>query len=451
MAVAAQRTLLPLDTFAKIMGIQPAFFNQVVVPDSTKPSGNPASIFLQYSWQGNDRMGREELAQCIADAEQSIIEELNYAPGPSWAVNEFHRVTQPANPALVPLQPFSANGQTLAYKMNYGYFKQGGLETWTLLQADAAVVYSQDFSTVYNDLATITFSVGAGNPLGITADEIAIFYPDQGPASSGPYAGDGYEIRPLSVVIDSVAGTVTVTGPSVQFMLWELLNAAPADDAAIDGTDIGIGGASDPALITVDVYRHWTDQSLQATMRWEPLGYLGGWGYGWWFGSCTCDTVTSGGQCVACQYAIATGCMQMRNSRLGLATVTPATWSASDGEFISSCWPCGYGRLPDQLLVNYKHGLEDRNGGMPVDWQRAIAELAASKTVRPLSNNNTMEPFARYWSEDLALVWTQPGGTNARYNVNDTILSNPLGTTRGAQRVWRMIQRNKLGTAVSGL
>lgn len=451
MAVAAQRTLLPLDTFAKIMGIQPAFFNQVVVPGSTKPSGNPASIFLQYSWQGNDRMGREELAQCIADAEQSIIEELNYAPGPSWAVNEFHRVTQPANPSLVASWQYAANGQNLAYKMNYGYFKQGGLETWDLLQRGVAVSYSQQFSSVYNDLATITFSVGAGNPDGWLPSEVAIMYPDQGPADSGPYAGDGYEIRPLNVTIDDTTGLVTVTGPSVQFMLWSLLNAAPADDAAIDGTPIGGGGADDPALDDVDIYRHWTDPSQQATLRWEPTGYLGNWGYGWYFGSCSCSEVSSGGLCVACQYSATTGCLQMRNSRLGLATVSPAEWSATDSSFVSTGWPCGPGRLPDQLLVNYKHGLEDRNGGMPADWQRAIAELAASKTVRPLSANNQMEPFSRYWSEDLALVWSQPGGTNSRYNVTNSVLDNPLGTTRGAQRVWRMIQRNKLGQAVAGL
>lgn len=438
MAVAAQRTLLALDEFAAILGMSPLFFNQMSIDGLMAPDGNPASVILQYSWQGHDKTGREEIASVIADAEADIARELNFSPGPTWTQDEFYAVTKPANPWLVGWNPYNGRGQLLAQQLNHGYFIQGGKETWTSLQAGSAVVYTASNAS-YLNVATITSSVGAGNPNGVLASEVAITYPGMGPGSTGVYSGEGYEIRPTNVTIDNTTGVVTIVANSAMFVQWNVLNdQAGGDPRAIDASLI-------PAdmLATVDVYRHWTDPALQATFRWEPDGYVGN--YGWFSCACTLPIPISG-VCTACGYTTQTGCIRMRDRRNGLVTYTPGTYDATTGVY-SFDSPV-YCRLPDQMLLNYKHGLLDNHGQMPTEWKRAIAYLAGSRMDRPLSQLNQLEPFIRWLSQDRALVVSEPGGSSSRFQVDYTTTANPLGTTQAAAQVWRMIQRVKLGQTV---
>ena len=94
MARASTYTLLSLDRFAQILGIDPAHFNQCGAP-SLDPAvfpeeGRCSDVWFQYDWQKNDRVSRETLARAIKAAEDDIAKVLNYYPAPLWFTNEVH-------------------------------------------------------------------------------------------------------------------------------------------------------------------------------------------------------------------------------------------------------------------------------------------------------------------------------------------------------------------------
>ncbi len=59
-------TKLPLDRWAKIMGIDPLHFNGVL--DDTHTTQSCEQPWMQFAWQSNDRIGREDIAVAIAQA-----------------------------------------------------------------------------------------------------------------------------------------------------------------------------------------------------------------------------------------------------------------------------------------------------------------------------------------------------------------------------------------------
>ena len=72
MARAETATLLPIDTWAAIMGVSPWWTNQ---GGEGIPGGGAqcAHVMMQYPWHG-DFLSREEIARSIAKAEGEIAE-----------------------------------------------------------------------------------------------------------------------------------------------------------------------------------------------------------------------------------------------------------------------------------------------------------------------------------------------------------------------------------------
>jgi hypothetical protein len=417
------RTLLPIDTFAKIMGVDPLSINQVQFSGFVASQLCPGPIF-QYDWQMADKTGREGLAQTIADAERAIAQELNYSPGPDWALGEFQRMVTAPNPASWFNPSFGPNGQWQGVTLGHGQFIVGGTEAKTLIKAGATVAYTDTDGDGYFETATITCTTTVLTTLG---SEVAVYYPGEG-------GDDAFEIRPINATVDPTTGAITATFRREQCVDWNLLSSFTP--VAVDG---GPAGNAD-FLATVDVYRHWTDPSQQVQFRWENeavgFAYLGT--------LCSCGGT---GTCIPCQFTTQGGCLRVRDPQLGTVIAQPGTWDATTGQFIGTTWTnC---RTPDGLLAWYRHGLVDaRTGGMPTRWQRAIAYLAASRLDRPLQDCQQLENLARYWSEDYSVI---QGNNASRYQITSRISDNPLGATRAAEYVWRMIQKEKLGEAVVNL
>ena len=415
MAIAQTPTLLPLDTFARIMGYNPLGFNQVDVPGLLSAQSPCPGVILQYAWQRADATGRDELAQVIADAEEAITRELHFSPGPTWANAEFLVYPKPANPASLFGRVWQPDGRWAGLTASH-YFIEGGQETKDLILAGAPVIYTDTDGDGYFETATITATlVDAATK----ASEVAVYYPGT--------SDDGFEIRPTSVSIAS--GVATIKARREQCVDLDLLEALDAS---------GVNGHDDTAFLgTVDVFRHWTNPATQVQLRWE--GSIPG-----WLGQlCTCNGT---GVCVACSFITQSGCISARNPKLGQIYITPGTYDSTSGSYTQAIWT-GL-RSPDGVLLWYKHGLTDDSGSMPTEWQRAISYLAASKLDRPLQDCQQLENVARYWSEDLALV---NGQNNSRFQVTQRVLDNPLGTTRADVYVWRMIQKTKHGEAVANL
>jgi|SRR5262245_13678108 len=398
MARASVKTLLPLDEFAKLIGVHPLHFNQVYVPDIADAVICDVPI-LQYSWQASARIGREDLAEAISLAEMNLTEQLGFTPLPDWVVNDEVAPGKSYNP-LVNKSYFGLRHELVTAQASRGYIIAGGVEAKTLIQSGVGVTYHDDDGDGYKESAVIVVSsIGS-----IPATEIGVYYP-------GTNGDDAWEVRPLRDVQVGVDAVITVDRH--QLVRPELLESF---------SPRGVDGMDDTSfLTTVDVYRHYNDVSRQVTHIWDTTsGYCGI-------------------SCYACQHGSVDGCLGIRDSRLSVVSTSPAVWDATSGKYIYDY--CSMCRAPDRLKLNYYAGWQDSS------FKRIIARYAITFLQRPLCSCQPVEAAIKYWSADLAYQHSTPV-ESINYRMSTGMLDCPLGTSRGAVHAWNFISRYKLGYAV---
>lgn len=409
MARASIVTKLPLDTWFRLMGIHPLHANQVRI-DGQNP--HCSDIYFQHEWQNSDHVSREEIAQAIAEAEQQIEEWLGYHLAPTWEVDEWRPTNRPFRPELVNLNGGDVRGYKQTVRADWGYFITGGIESRTLVEADADIVYTDVDSDGYFETATVTV-----NTVATDRNEIKIFYP-------GKDGDASWEIRPTEVDID--LGVATITFRRELAVNPDLLEVYDTENAEAIGQD------NDDFLETVDVYRCYNDPQSQVSFLWEPLNS----------GDCaTCN----GSGCTNCAYATQTGCLILRGEpRQSLVGLSPGSWDNDNQNFTSEAW--NVGRLPDIARLYYYSGWRDKSSRYPTrlaeEWQRIVAYMAASRLERPPCECSA--DTWRYWRTDFLLARGDEDGP-AYYQpfVNRTAQSNPLdqpfGSRRGELYAWRKV------------
>lgn len=393
MARASIPTLLPLDRFAAIIGIHPLHFNQIQVDELAPPQvcGMP---FVQHSWQAADRIGREELAQAIADAEYMFAREVGFWPAPKYIHNEVHTLKLNKFWMVRPV-----------VKTDYGYFDSAGLQTTTLIFAGVAVVYSDVDGDGYSETATMVVPTTVTDP-----NEIHVYYPGK--------TAPGDEIRPITVSI--VGGNATIICRRELLYLDDL--AEVLNPRAFDGLDAA------NFLATVDVYRVYIDHSAQGIFKWfEPLCSL-------------CNGVG----CAACTVSTDELCTVMVDKRLGLLKTIVADYDLATDSFTEVC---DLERNPDQLYINYLAGwpLDGRN--MDREMELAITRLAVAQLDRPICACDHITAYVGHWREDLALRQGSQSGS-VSYGFSQKVYDCPFGTTRGALYAWRVASKYKIGEPV---
>lgn len=394
MAIASTRTLLPLDTFAKILGINPLHFNGANLPSSDVPNAC-ASPFVQHAYQDHDRVGREDIAQAIADAESQISDLLNFSPIVDYTTSYLDYAGN-----------YARTYNTPVLRLPRGYIIEAGTRAKTLLEAGSPVTYSDVEPDNEEELEYGPFSetatIIATVPVGTLANEIAVYYPGQN-------GDDAYEIRPLTKVLiinDTEAHITIPTAQLIELDHFMGLNFFPVD--AVDTNNF---------IDTVDVYRVYTDTTSQVSYTYAPR---------------RCGPDSS-----ACQ---PTGRLYIRDTRLSLVYSSPANWDGTTWQDANWC-NCGF---PMGANVSYKAGLQGRDSWV---WQRAITYYALTLIDRPLCACDTVKAMMKHWTDDLAATESIDGNT-LTHVLAPGILNNPLGTTRGAIYVWRLIQRQQLGEVV---
>lgn len=415
MARASVRTMLPLDEYARIMGISPLHFNQVELPD-IHPASTCSYPTLQYSWQNADKTGREELAEAIAEAETRISDLLGFKPVPQWEADE----------RLV------AIGPTLLGRPKWGYFIAGGQRAQVVIEAGAAVVYTDVMPTGdgYDETATITVSATVGTDTLTDTEAVAVFYPGEGGA-------EDWEIRPRHVVLSG--GNIIITVRREQLVKPEFMEAFGA--RGVDGTDDA------NFLDEVDVYWRFHDVSVQAQLLWDGP---------------TCGACEGNG-CDACSVHLQTACLRALDYRNSLVRIAPATYDADTGLYNAAYLSSP--RLPVQARLWYLAGWRNHGGGsggsvggvgggtanepnvnMDPKWARAIAQYATALLDRPLCSCHGLAAMSQHYREDLALhVGTNASSSSYRLG---RIIDNPLGTQRGALNAWRLLKDEIVGTGV---
>lgn len=423
MARANVKTLLSLDRFAAVLNLHPLHFNQIFLsglpnqPDNTSARTCDVPI-LQYSWQANGRIGRDDIAQAIAAAESMIIPRLGFLPIPDWTVQEERRGVRPANPVLTSYNDLDPRGYYKTVQARYGQIITGGQKAKTLIDDAVAIAYSDTDADGFKDRAEISFSTTVTNQ-----EEIAVYYP-------GHAGDDAWQIKPLQYV-SIAAGTATVRFGRQQAII----------EAQMEGFfPTGINGTDDAQfLTTVDVYRKYNDPSVQSRFIWDVVG-------GNWCGEC--DGISP---CVTCGYAVQDGCLVVRHPKLGIVSPQPGTWDATTSEFTAtslSVW-----READRVQLWYRSGWRDMDLAWPnitMDpvFERAITYLAASLLDRPMCNCQPVEANIARWREDLSLATSSPQGSSS-YRLSPGALNNPFGTTRGAVYAWEIVRERMLGQAAN--
>lgn len=337
------QTLLTLYEYCTIIGLNPYWFAQI--GQNVPERGNFQNIkcdhvLFQSPYQAYDFLGREEIAESIAQAEQLVSDILGYWPAPKYMVDEPHQYPRHYNrqyPYRYGMR--NAAGGYKSTQTKYGKIQVMGIESLTLI-GNFAVVLSDETASGIND----TFTVTAAVPVGTTAAAIAAFFITADRLNLSLVES---EIKPLNVSI--AANVATITG-HVSLLVLPILQlaVAPPDlsalDTAIYATEIAI-------------YSRATDITDTGSLRWINV--------------VPCEAPP-------CEVDIQTACFGIQDAELGFVYPLSAEWDTTTEQF-NLTYPCCVGREPDKLTVNYLAGHERQlNGKMNPKLGKIIALLATS-------------------------------------------------------------------------
>lgn len=439
MARADTYTLLPLDTYAQIMGLNPLHFNGARLPGvspepftsrgqntaaggSVLADGRP--IWQQYAWKDQGSISREELARIIRQAEEDIANFLGYWPAPDWTAQEYHLYPR-HHRVEVYQRGINARGQLKSVKTRWGKVIQAGRRNTDLVGtptvAGGGLVYSDPNSDGWNTLATITQATTVTNEC-----EIKLYYPNYSGARE-------WEIRPLRSVSIS-GGVATITVDSWLMFDEDVINAIPT--ASVDSINAGTSGNY---LQSVEVRRDYTDfTEASAQFFWEREA-----------ASTITDSLTDctclscgGLGCESCSLISQNGCFSIRNAESGMVAPIPATYDSDDARWEKDQWTeC---REPDAVKVWYYSGNYSERWlrgetctPLTSKFARLIAILATARIPYGEGHRNVTPISAQleWYTRDLA---ESGGNVNTVFTPPD-ILNNPFGTKRGEAEVYRSL------------
>lgn len=414
MARANTATLLSLDRWAELMGVNPVHFNggEGNALDIFPLRANCNDFWPQYAWQYNDRLSRDELADAIQTAEYDIARAIGYYPAPKWIAQETHRFPRHYRRDVWQTGGLNVRGARKSLQCKFGKFIQGGQRAVTAISEGAAVVRSNPDGDGYSELATITAPTTLTNEC-----EIKLYF-------AGYNGEPEWEIRPVRSKSIS-GGTVTITVSSWLLFDPDLWEAYPSTFGAIDISDNG------NYVTTVDVYREYNDFSQAgAVFYWEPDIIN-------WDGFCS---VCQGASCAACSLTSQDGCLHQRGDPDdGVVVPAPGNYDADNAQWAQATFTVC--RDPDSVKLYYYNGLlSDRwlNGetceALSDWWAQTIAMVATARLSKPPCSCNHVRERYDELRKDLAFV-----GREGSYILTPELLSNPLGTRRGEVMAWRRI------------
>jgi len=433
MARASIYTLLSLDRYAKILGINPVHFSGATAGEYFPLRNRCSDIWLQHGWQFADAVSREDLALAIRDAELDIANELGFWPAPAWTVQEIRQYPRHHRHDVYRSGGRNVRGQMLSIMAEYGKIIQAGqraitpntpVDTATVI--GGTLVYADADLDGFVERATITL------PTTLTdVSEIKVFI-------------TGYEGAPTWEIRDPWYKAISGGSVEIRFYVWQMIDpdlwetypttATLDGPVAIDLTNL------DNLVQSVEVYREYTlTTGVSATFYWEPTpseSLIDG----------LCR-FCGGAGCEACTLTIQDGCLHVRDANRGVVVPQPATYDADEGIWSGDCFTkC---RDPDFVKIWYYSGDFDQRylAGHSLDplsqeWANAIAWLATARLDRPFCSCGNVMALCQKWQSDLAAVSSTQQQAQSYQNAPD-VLTNPFGSRWGEVMAWRRVQRAK--------
>ena len=419
MSRAMPFTLLSLSEYARFLQLNPLHFAGGI---STLVPGNACSdVWKQWSWQDDGKISREQVAQLIQDAERTLTEYLGYWPAPVWIEDERKPYTRPFDPTFTG-NGFDVRGRYKSMQLNYGKVLYGGRRATTLLGTPTYVLRDFD-GDGFTETAVFTV---LNVPSTLDICEVKMYFKVYNaadaancrtdPSSTG--ADFAWEIRPIRATLSATTLTIYVSS-------WELFKPQLQEGFAtidIDADDLTTPSYVDRAL----VYREYNDPTT-------PVQFL-------WASDIYCDD-TAGD----CAWITQNGCMRLSSPRLGLATLSPATYNATTGLFDAAVWSQGY--EPDGVRLWYRAGATEATSSCLVldrFWADTIAMLATARLNFPICSCSDMAQIvSSKWTTDLAEMTE-----NSTFQTSSAVLQCPFGTRAGEVEAWRRVQKRAAGKAV---
>lgn len=403
MTRASIHTHLSLTRFAHILQVNPVHWSGAVGSLIWPDNGSCEDIWPQYGWQhAHDLVGREDVAMAISSVEEDFKNEIGYSVAPTWETDEDQR------------WPYNDLKQHIV-QTDYGMLIAAGRRAVTIIEADAAVVYSDPDADGWDELATITVTTDLTD-----IREIKVY-------TAGEDGEPEFEIRHIKS-IDIASGVATITLDAWLLINPDLWERYPTNEGypAIDVTD------DDNFVSVVDVYREYNDTS-QAGITYYTTNALGG--------LCSCGGVG----CQVCAVETQGGCFQIYNNRTGVIVPYPASYG--DGAWTLNQLPnC---RPPLRVSLSYYAGERDKRyltskSLDPLSHYFAEAIVWASVARLPkdfCSCNNIRLKVAR-WQTDASRF--REGAANAElytHFVKEDVFSCPFGTRVGEVMAWKRVAR----------
>lgn len=265
------RTILPLDYFREVLGIQPYHFWQLTT--TRHRFEGCSSVYSHERWLSDHGPGRNDFIMAINAAEAMLANVLGYQVGPMYS-------EETIDLALPKVFGYK-------HKTAWQHINVVGKLTYTTLSAAVAPNYN-------NPADWVTLSVNVGN---VSACEVIVCYP-----------GTFVEIRPIDVTVAS--GTATI-----KIRRWLLGNPANWENG--DAHDADVAGNM---LATVDVLRKWYDVTQQANLLWEPS-----------ISDCGC--LEPG--CAICSLSSVTACVTEADYAEGIVDCRPASYDSEQGKYVA--------------------------------------------------------------------------------------------------------------------
>jgi hypothetical protein len=416
MTRAETPTLLSLDRFARIFGINPVHFSGAGGTTIFPLRGACSDVWYQKSYIGSDRVSREDLAMVIATAEEDIARYLGYWPAPKWFSKEMHMFPRHHRPDLFD-DGYNVRGDRKSLKLDWGRFISPGRRyTQLISQASVAagtMVFSDPDGDGFDELVTITLPTTLTNA---SRQQVKVYFDG--------HTEQEWEIRnPKSVTISG--GNVIIT-----FDFWQLIDPALQDP--FPGPAPSALNITDAIYVAVvDVYREYTDYSQHSVeFYWEPRV------------SALICPACGGSGCVACQLTVQCGCLHPRDVMLGIAVPQPATWDAVNGQWAASAFSECY--APDQVKVWYYAGeMSDAFlSGMGLDplsnwYAEAIGWMAIARLERNFCSCGNLTALQTELRSEMSRSDT--GGPS--WFLTDADGNNPFGTKMGEVKAWRRVAK----------
>lgn len=413
-----QVTKLSLPRFGQIMGINPLHLMGVQLESiQSQYCGN---TFFQYEWQTSDAVSREEIARAIAEAEAELERYTRYRLMPSWEVGERHMTPRPRVKEQVYFRGYGTQGFPLAVESQWKWVIGPGRREATVIENASVVAYANSGiePTAWENIATM----GVNVPDGTLECEVAVYMEGHG-------GDERYRVRPVNVSIVGNAATITARR--------ELFVRPEVQEGMVTGANYNrpVNGLDDAAFADeVDIWRVRNVNDRNADLIWFPPNY----------GCFNCG----GGGCFSCAEGHRTGCLSVRDQKMGFIGYVPADWNDENFSWSGASWL--FGRQPDAVELHYYGGWRDQSVACPTiqmapEWERTVAILATARLTRQLCACSTAKAFGDYYQRNAAF---RPGDGSA-YDIELLDLGNPIGTRLGELYAWKRLQGDPFRVAPS--